>query len=65
MVTMGRSERQQVDCITADHWQGAFDVTTHLIELGHERSGLLELRQRMLRRCGATRDTGRRSKRPV
>ena len=24
-----------VDCVTANHWQGAFDAVTHLISIGH------------------------------
>jgi len=31
----------QVDCITADHYKGAFDVTMHLIELGHRVIGFV------------------------
>jgi len=30
-----------VDCVTADHWQGAFDAVTHLISLGHKRIGFI------------------------
>jgi DNA-binding LacI/PurR family transcriptional regulator len=42
MVTIGRPvEGASVDCITADHWQGAFDVVTHLASLGHKRIGFI------------------------
>ena len=42
MVTIGRPvEGTSVDCITADHYQGAFDVVTHLIALGHKRIGFI------------------------
>lgn len=42
MVTVGRPlETATVDCVTADHYQGAFDVVTHLIQLGHRRIGFL------------------------
>ena len=42
IVTVGRPvTNAPVDCITADHWQGAFDVTTHLIKLGHTRIGFI------------------------
>jgi len=42
MVTVGRDVKgMQVDCVTADHWKGAFDVTTHLIELGHKLIGFV------------------------
>lgn len=42
IVTIGRPvANAHVDCITADHWKGAFDVTTHLIELGHRRIGFI------------------------
>lgn len=42
IVTIGRPVAQaQVDCITANHWQGAFDAVTHLIELGHRRIGFI------------------------
>jgi len=40
MVTVGREVKgMQVDCVTADHWKGGFDVTMHLIELGHRVIG--------------------------
>ena len=42
IVTVGRPVKSStVDCITADHYQGACDVTKHLIELGHERIGFI------------------------
>jgi len=42
MVTVGREVKgTQVDCVTADHYKGAFDVTMHLIELGHRRIGFV------------------------
>jgi len=42
MVTVGRDVKgMQVDCVTADHWQGAFDLTMHLIELGHRLIGFV------------------------
>jgi DNA-binding LacI/PurR family transcriptional regulator len=42
IVTVGRPvEGAAIDCVTGDHWQGAFDVTTHLIELGHRRIGFI------------------------
>jgi DNA-binding LacI/PurR family transcriptional regulator len=31
----------QVDFVTADHWSGAFDATTHLVKLGHRRIGFI------------------------
>ncbi len=35
-VTIGRPVRlTAVDCVTANHWQGAFDAVTHLISIGH------------------------------
>jgi DNA-binding LacI/PurR family transcriptional regulator len=41
-VTIGRPVKiSQTDSVTADHWQGAFDVVTHLISLGHERIGFI------------------------
>jgi DNA-binding LacI/PurR family transcriptional regulator len=30
-----------MDSVTADHWQGAFDVVSHLISLGHSRIGFI------------------------
>jgi DNA-binding LacI/PurR family transcriptional regulator len=42
MVTVGREVKgMQVDCVTADHWKGGFDVTMHLIELGHRLIGFV------------------------
>ena len=42
IVTVGRPvEGAVIDCVTGDHWQGAFDVTTHLIKLGHRRIGFI------------------------
>lgn len=42
IVTVGRPvPNASVDCISADHWQGAFDATTHLIQLGHRRIGFI------------------------
>ena len=38
VVTVGRPvEHSKVDCVTADHRKGAFEVVTHLIKLGHRR----------------------------
>jgi DNA-binding LacI/PurR family transcriptional regulator len=38
IVTIGRPlEIASVDCITANHWQGAYDAVTHLIQLKHSR----------------------------
>lgn len=37
-VTIGRPVKiTGMDSITADHWQGAFDVVSHLVSLGHTR----------------------------
>jgi len=42
MVTVGREVKgMQVDCVTANHWKGGFDVTMHLIELGHRVIGFV------------------------
>jgi DNA-binding LacI/PurR family transcriptional regulator len=42
VVTIGRPiDGVALDCITADHWQGAFDAVSHLIELGHTRIGFI------------------------
>lgn len=42
IVTIGRPiDGVAVDCITADHWQGAFDAVSHLIQLGHARIGFI------------------------
>lgn len=41
-VTIGRPVKiAGVDSVTADHWQGAFDVVNHLIGLGHTRIGFI------------------------
>jgi len=41
-VTIGRPVKiGQTDSVTADHWQGAFDVVTHLVSLGHKRIGFI------------------------
>jgi DNA-binding LacI/PurR family transcriptional regulator len=41
-VTIGRPVKiTGMDCVTADHWQGAFDVVSHLISLGHSRIGFI------------------------
>ena len=42
IVTVGRPvPNSEMDCVTADHWQGAFDATTHMIRLGHKRIGFI------------------------
>ncbi|MDE1163165.1 MAG: LacI family DNA-binding transcriptional regulator [Acidobacteriaceae bacterium] len=42
IVTIGRPiENVPVDCIAGDHYQGAFDVVSHLIKLGHKRIGFI------------------------
>lgn len=42
LVTIGRPVAiPAVDCITADHYQGACDAVTHLIGLGHRRIGFI------------------------
>lgn len=42
IVTIGRPiDGIAVDCVTADHWQGAFDAVSHLIRLGHTRIGFI------------------------
>jgi len=42
IVTVGRPVKDaEVDCVTADHWQGAFDATAHLLKLGHKRIGFI------------------------
>jgi len=42
IVTVGRPVKSAtVDCVSANHWQGAFDVVTHLISLGHKRIGFI------------------------
>jgi DNA-binding LacI/PurR family transcriptional regulator len=41
-VTIGRPVKiSQMDSVTADHWQGAFDAVTHLISLGHRCIGFI------------------------
>jgi len=41
-VTIGRPVKlASVDCVTADHWQGAFDAVTHLISIGHRDIGFI------------------------
>jgi DNA-binding LacI/PurR family transcriptional regulator len=40
--TIGRPVKlPAVDCVTADHWQGAFDVVNHLISIGHREIGFI------------------------
>jgi DNA-binding LacI/PurR family transcriptional regulator len=42
VVTIGRPVKiSQIDSVTANHWQGAFDIVTHLISLGHTRIGFI------------------------
>jgi DNA-binding LacI/PurR family transcriptional regulator len=42
VVTIGRPvPKLKVDVIDADHYQGAFDLVTHLIERGHRRIGFI------------------------
>lgn len=42
MVTIGRPVHiRGVDSVTADHAQGAYDATKHLLELGHKRIGFI------------------------
>ena len=42
VVTIGRPVQVPgIDCVTADHYQGAFDVVTHLVSLGHKRIGFI------------------------
>jgi DNA-binding LacI/PurR family transcriptional regulator len=42
VVTIGRPTAiPAIDCVTADHYQGAFDVVSHLIALGHRRIGFI------------------------
>jgi DNA-binding LacI/PurR family transcriptional regulator len=41
-VTIGRPVKlASVDCVTANHWQGAFDAVTHLIAIGHRDIGFI------------------------
>jgi DNA-binding LacI/PurR family transcriptional regulator len=66
LVTIGRPVKiPAVDWITADHWRGAYDVVSHLIQLGHKRIGFIGLSEgpdRSPRRyegyCAALRDAG-------
>ncbi|MCU1321108.1 MAG: LacI family transcriptional regulator [Acidobacteriaceae bacterium] len=40
--TIGRPIKLRgVDCVTANHWQGAFDAVSHLIEIGHREIGFI------------------------
>src|SRR5258708_39080928 len=40
--TIGRPVKlASVDCVTANHWQGAFDAVTHLISIGHKDIGFV------------------------
>lgn len=42
IVTVGRSiESVPIDHVTADHFRGAYEVTRHLIRLGHKRIGFI------------------------
>ena len=42
VVTVGRPvQRARVDCVTADHWHGAFEATSHLVQLGHRKIGFI------------------------
>ncbi len=42
VVTIGRPVAiPAIDCVTADHYQGAFDVVSHLIAMGHRRIGFI------------------------
>lgn len=42
VVTIGRAmPKVKVDAISANHYQGAFDLVTHLIEQGHRRIGFI------------------------
>ena len=46
-ITIGRPNKiGRTDSVTADHWQGAFDVVTHLISLGHTRIGFIGIAHR-------------------
>lgn len=41
-VTIGRPVKlPSVDCVTANHWQGAFDAVSHLISIGHREIGFI------------------------
>jgi len=55
--TIGRPVKlPSVDCVTANHWQGAFDAVTHLISIGHRNIGFVgispEDRLSLRRYCG-------------
>jgi len=42
VVTIGRPVAiPAIDCVTADHYQGSFDVVSHLIAMGHRRIGFI------------------------
>jgi DNA-binding LacI/PurR family transcriptional regulator len=42
VVTVGRPiEDATVDMVTADHWKGAYEAVSHLIQLGHRRIGFV------------------------
>jgi DNA-binding LacI/PurR family transcriptional regulator len=42
IVTVGRPVQQaKIDCVTADHYKGTYEVVTHLIHLGHKRIGFI------------------------
>ena len=42
IVTIGRPVSVAgIDCVTADHYQGAFDAVSHLMALGHRRIGFI------------------------
>jgi LacI family transcriptional regulator len=46
-VTIGRPVKlASVDCVTANHWQGAFDAVTHLISIGHRDIGFVGISPR-------------------
>ena len=40
--TIGRPVKlASIDCVTANHWQGAFDAVTHLVSIGHKNIGFI------------------------
>jgi len=42
IVTVGREvEITGVDCVSVDHYRGAFEAASHLIEMGHKRLGYI------------------------
>lgn len=42
IVTVGRPvQHPRIDCVTADHYKGTYEVVTHLIHLGHKRIGFI------------------------